>query len=64
MIVIVDSLCCTSLEIYNRPRSEVLHGIFELSPTVVMAIKDGTSLFAVDGQRWNPDATLWPFSIT
>jgi len=28
----------------------VLHGTFDLSPPVVMAIEDGTSLFAVDGQ--------------
>ena len=51
MIVTVDSLCCTSLKTTNWPRGEVLHGTFDLSPTVVMAIEDGTSLFAVDGQR-------------
>jgi hypothetical protein len=28
----------------------MLHGAFDLSPTVVMAIVDGTSLFAVDRQ--------------
>ena len=36
----------------NRLRGEVLHGTFDLSPDVVTAIEDGTSLFAVDGQPY------------
>ena len=40
------------LEASNRPRGEVLHGTFDLSPDVVTAIEDGTSLFAVDGQPY------------
>jgi simple sugar transport system substrate-binding protein len=40
------------LETANRPRGEVLHGTFDLSPQVVTAIEDGTTLFAVDGQPY------------
>jgi simple sugar transport system substrate-binding protein len=40
------------LETSNRPRGQVLHGTFDLSPAVVTAIEDGTSLFAVDGQPY------------
>ena len=40
------------LEASGRPRGEVLHGTFDLSQAVVLAIEDGTSLFAVDGQPY------------
>jgi simple sugar transport system substrate-binding protein len=31
---------------------DVLHGTFDLSPKIVEKIKDGTSLFAIDGQPY------------
>lgn len=36
----------------NRLRGEVLHGTFDLSPAVVTAVEDGTTLFAVDEQPY------------